>query len=167
MAGRENKSSRYERILAHARELVAGLPGPISRMSTIAALLHHKMPGLSWTGFYLLEDGQLVVGPYQGLVACPVLDKHRGVCWAGILRNETVIVPDVQAFPGHIACDSRSKSEIVVPLRRRDGAVAGVLDVDSTRIGWFDEADAAGLAPLANLVHAEPGERKPEKGSHA
>lgn len=167
MAGREDRSKRYARILVQARELVAGLPGPVSRMSTIAALLHHKMPGFSWTGFYLLEDGQLLAGPYQGLVACPVLENHRGVCWAGVLRNEPVIVPDVHAFPGHIACDSRSRSEIVVPVRRSDGTLAGVLDVDSTRPGWFDEADAAGLVPLANLVHAHPGDRAREKRSQS
>jgi len=156
MTGRREKAERYRRIRDQARELVTALPGPISRMSTLAALLHHKMPGFSWTGFYLLEGGELVVGPYQGLVACPVLETHRGVCWAGVLRNEPVIVPDVHAFPGHIACDSRSRSEIVVPVRRADGAVAGVLDVDSTRPDWFDETDSRG-SPLSRTSFTRPG----------
>jgi GAF domain-containing protein len=148
------KAGRYRRILEQAEDLLAEVPGAIARMSTIAALLHHKMPGFSWTGFYLLEGEDLIVGPYQGLVACIVLERRRGVCWAGILRGEPVVVPDVHAFPGHIACDSRSRSEIVVPVRRADGGIAGVLDVDSTRPAWFDETDAAGLTPLAALVHS-------------
>ena len=157
MADRKAKADRYGRILSQAGELLANVKDPVARMSTVAALLHHKMPGFSWTGFYLLDGEDLVVGPYQGLVACIVLERHRGVCWAGILRGEAVVVPDVHAFPGHIACDSRSRSEIVVPVRRLDGSVAGVLDVDSTRPAWFDEADAAGIAPLADLVFAGPG----------
>ncbi|MBZ5639956.1 MAG: GAF domain-containing protein [Acidobacteriia bacterium] len=157
MAEGAAKAERYRRILAQAQELLRDVPRPIARMSTVAALLHHKMQGFSWTGFYLLEGDELVVGPYQGLLACIVLEKPRGVCWAGILRGEPVLVPDVHAFPGHIACDSRSRSEIVVPVRRADGSPAGVLDVDSTRPAWFDETDALGLAPLAALVHAGSG----------
>ncbi len=132
------KAARYARVLDQVQELIAETANPLARMATIAALLHHKMTGFSWTGFYLLDGEDLVVGPYQGLVACLVLERHAGVCWAGVDRNETVIVSDVHAFPGHIACDPRSVSEIVVPLRRKDGTVAGVLDLDSTRSGWFD-----------------------------
>ncbi len=153
MAENGGKAARYGRILAQVEDLVAPVRSPIARMSTIAALLHHKMKGFSWTGFYLLEHGDLVVGPYQGLVACLVLERHVGVCWAGVDRNDVVIVPDVHAFPGHIACDSRSRSEIVVPMRHEDGTVAGVLDVDSTQSAWFDGEDARGLEPLAALVH--------------
>jgi L-methionine (R)-S-oxide reductase len=152
MADPKAKAERYRRILTQAEELLADVPGPVARMSTIAALLHHKMAGFSWTGFYLLEGEDLVVGPYQGLVACIVLERRQGVCWAGVLRGEPVVVPDVHAFPGHIACDSRSRSEIVVPVRRVDGSLAGVLDIDSARPAWFDETDAAGLTPLAALV---------------
>ncbi len=159
MTDREAKAGRYGRTLAQAKELLAAVRDPIARMSTVAALLHHKMPGFSWTGFYLLDGEDLVVGPYQGLVACIVLERHRGVCWAGILRGEAVVVPDVHAFPGHIACDSRSRSEVVVPVRRRDGAIGGVLDVDSTRPAWFDEVDAASLARFADLVFDGPGAR--------
>jgi len=152
MTERDEKARRYARILEQARSLVERVPNPVARMGTLAALLHHKMAGFSWTGFYLLEGDRLVVGPYQGLVACLLLEKPLGVCWAGVLRNETVIVPDVRLFPGHVACDDRSRSEIVVPLRLPDRTVAGVLDVDSTRPGWFDETDARGLEPLADLV---------------
>jgi L-methionine (R)-S-oxide reductase len=152
MADPDAKARRYRRVLAQARGLLAEVPDPVARMSTIAALLHHKMPGFSWTGFYLLEGEDLVVGPYQGLVACIVLERRRGVCWAGVLRGEPVVVPDVHAFPGHIACDSRSRSEIVVPVRRADLSIAGVLDVDSIRPAWFDAADAAELTPFAALV---------------
>ena len=157
MSDPRGKAERYGRILVQARSLVASVPSPVARMGTAAALLHHKMAGFSWTGFYLVDGDALVVGPYQGLVACLVLEKPRGVCWAGVLRNETVIVPDVHAFPGHILCDERARSEIVVPLRRRDGTVAGVLDVDSTHPAWFEEADARGLEPLADLVFAGQG----------
>jgi GAF domain-containing protein len=148
----ESKTSRYARILAQVEDLTSTTTNPVARMATIAALLHHKVPGVSWTGFYLLDGGDLLVGPYQGLVACLHLQRHTGVCWAGIDRNETVIVPDVHAFPGHISCDSRSRSEIVVPVRRPDGSVAGVLDLDSTEPAWFDETDARGLEPLADRV---------------
>ena len=122
-------------------------------MATIAAVLHHKMKGFFWTGFYLLDDGELIVGPYQGSLACIVLKKDTGVCWAGINRAETVIVPDVHQFPGHIACDSRSNSEIVVPLRDASGHIIGVLDVDSTEFGTFDEVDAIWLEQIIKLIH--------------
>jgi L-methionine (R)-S-oxide reductase len=157
MANREVKAERYRRIFAQAQELVSEVRHPIARMSTVVALLHHKMPGFSWTGFYLLDGENLVVGPYQGLLACLALEKNTGVCWAGILRGEPVIVPDVHAFPGHIACDTRSRSEIVVPVRRGDGSIAGVLDVDSTRPSWFDATDAEGLTSLAKLIHPGAG----------
>lgn len=148
----DKKLARYGRVLDQVRELVTKTSNPIARMATIAALLHHKMEGFSWTGFYLLDGEDLVVGPYQGLVACLVLKRHEGVCWAGVDRGETIVVPDVHAFPGHIACDSRSKSEIVVPVRGKDGRVVGVLDVDSTNPAQFDETDAQGLKPFADLV---------------
>lgn len=154
MATGESKAARYARVLAQVHDLTAKTADPIARMATIAALLHHKMTGFSWTGFYLLRAGDLVVGPYQGLVACIVLQRRTGVCWAGIDRNEPVIVPDVHAFPGHIACDSRSRSEVVVPMRATDGRVVGVLDVDSTEPAWFDEVDARGLEPFAGHVFA-------------
>jgi L-methionine (R)-S-oxide reductase len=148
----ETKRRRYQRITAQLEERFADTPDPVARMATAAALLHHKMPGFFWTGFYLLRDGELTVGPYQGTLACLVLETHVGVCWAGIDRGETVVVPDVHAFPGHIACDSRSNSEIVVPLRDDLDRVVGVLDVDSTGFGTFDEADAECLEGIAAMI---------------
>ncbi|MBI5487559.1 MAG: GAF domain-containing protein [Deltaproteobacteria bacterium] len=148
----EAKRRRYARLCAQLDDLLHATPDPIARMATIAALVHAKMPGLSWTGFYRLIGGDLVVGPYQGLVACQVLRRHTGVCWAAVDRGETVVVVDVHAFPGHIACDGRSRSEIVVPVRDAAGAVVAVLDVDSTRPAHFDETDREGLEPLARLV---------------
>jgi len=106
---------RYKRIYEQLRGLFTKTNDKIARMATIVAVLHHKMPHFFWTGFYRIVDGELIVGPYQGPLACQVLEKNKGVCWACVNRKETIIVPDVEKFPGHIACDPRSKSEITVP----------------------------------------------------
>lgn len=121
-------------------------------MATVAALLHHKMPHFFWTGFYILIKGELVVGPYQGPLACQVLEKGKGVCWEGIQKRQTIIVSDVHAFPGHIACDPRSKSEIVVPLIEKEGRVWGVLDVDSRQSHAFSEVDKEWLEKIVALI---------------
>ncbi len=147
------KRERYRRVAAQLGELLVTTGDLTARMATIAAVLHAKIRGVSWTGFYLLRDGELTVGPYQGPLACLVLAAHTGVCWAGIDRGETIIVEDVHAFPGHIACDPRSRSEIVVPLCARDGSVVGVLDVDSGHPAHFDVVDRDGLEPIVALVH--------------
>jgi GAF domain-containing protein len=120
-------------------------------MATVVALLHHKM-GFFWTGFYLLNDGRLLVGPYQGTVACQELEKNKGVCWAGINQEKTIVVPDVNQFPGHIACDSHSKSEISIPLKDKNGKILGVLDVDSKTLDSFDEVDAKALERIVGLI---------------
>ncbi len=151
---RESKLDRYGRVRAQLEALFAKCPDPIARMATIAALVHAKTPGVSWTGFYLLRGDRLQVGPYQGPLACMDLAPHIGVCWAGIDGNEPVIVSDVHAFPGHIACDPRAQSEIVIPLRDGQGRTVGVLDVDSERPAHFDEADRDGLASIVALVYA-------------
>lgn len=154
----DGKTGRYERILGQLQELLAKSKDPVARMATVAALLHHKQSAFSWTGFYLLKEGDLVVGPYQGPVACLVLlPRHTGVCWAAVDRGEPVVVPDVHAFPGHIACDPRSRSEVVVPLRDERGGIVGVLDVDSTRPAAFDEVDAAWLERIAALISSGSG----------
>lgn len=150
----EKKLSRYRRIGDQLAGLFAKTSNPVARMATTVALLHAKVPGFFWTGFYLLQKGELTVGPYQGPLACLVLEAHTGVCWAGIDRGETIIVPDVHAFPGHIACDSRSRSEIVVPLRARDGTIIGVLDIDSEQPAHFDETDRTGLEPIVAMIAA-------------
>ena len=149
---KSKKKGRYERILKQLEELVGKSENPISRMATVVAVLHHKMDDFFWTGFYLLQDGKLLVGPYQGPVACQELAKDKGVCWAGINRKETILVPDVHQFPGHIACDSRSKSEIVVPLVSKEGEIFGVLDVDSKELDSFNEVDAEMLEKILNLI---------------
>jgi L-methionine (R)-S-oxide reductase len=153
MADGTGKVRRYERVKAQLDELLRKTAEPIARMATTAALVHAKLAGFSWTGFYRLVDGELIVGPYQGLVACQVLERHTGVCWAAIDRGETVLVPDVHAFPGHIACDSRSRSEIVVPVRDAGGTIVAVLDVDSLRPAHFDETDRAGLESIAAMTY--------------
>ena len=149
----KEKKGRYERIRRQLQELLTKTPDPIARMATIVALLHHKMPLFFWTGFYRLVGEDLVVGPYQGPLACQVLARGKGVCWAGILRAESVVVPDVEAFPGHIACDSRSKSEVVVPVRDGSGAVVAVLDVDSDKLASFDETDREELELLTAMIY--------------
>ncbi|HUT78015.1 MAG TPA: GAF domain-containing protein [Polyangia bacterium] len=146
-------ASAYGRIAAQLAELLVPELDLTARMATAAALLHHKRPRFSWTGFYRLVDGELLVGPYQGLLACAILKpRGSGVCWTAVERGETVIVPDIHAFPGHIACDGRARSEIVVPLRDASGAVFAVLDVDSTEPGAFDETDARGLEAIVELI---------------
>ena len=149
---KNKKEKRYERLFGQIESLLKDKEYQIARMATIAAVLHHKMDCFFWTGFYLLEDGKLVVGPYQGPVACIVLQKDTGVCWAGLNKEETIVVTDVHEFPGHIACDSRSNSEIVVPLRDRNGIVFGVLDVDSKELASFDETDAKWLEKIVGLI---------------
>lgn len=148
----DKKKGRYDRIYTQLRDLLVKTDDPISGMATTAALLHHKMDGFFWTGFYLLRNSRLLVGPYQGPVACQELEKNKGVCWAGINEKRTVIVPDVKKFPGHIACDSRSRSEIVVPLRESTGNIIGVLDVDSRDLDRFDQTDAEGLERIVSLL---------------
>jgi len=148
------KKARYERVAEQLKELFGATEDEGARLATAAALLHAKMDGFLWVGWYLLRGGELTLGPYQGPLACLVLKAHTGVCWAGLDRAESMIVPDVHAFPGHIACDSRARSEIVVPMRDRSGAVVGVLDVDSERAAHFDDVDREGLEAIAALVHA-------------
>jgi len=148
----DKKKGRYERIHQQLKQLLTATDNKISRMATIAAVLHHKMDGFFWTGFYLLSDGNLFVGPYQGPVACQVLAKNTGVCWTGVNQGKTIIIPDVEQFPGHIACDSRSRSEIVVPVRNKDGLIIAVLDVDSKDLEQFDESDAVGLEKIVELI---------------
>jgi GAF domain-containing protein len=110
------------------------------------------MPHFLWTGFYILDEGELIVGPYQGPLACQVLEKNKGVCWAGILRRSTIVVPDVHAFSGHIVCNSRSQSEIVIPLLDRNGHPWGVLDVDSHKLDAFSETDKTWLEKIVRLL---------------
>lgn len=153
MMDRNKKVGRYQRVYEQIAKLLEPHDNPLAAMATINALLYNKFDYYFWAGFYLLQEGELIVGPYQGPVACIKLKKDSGVCWAGVNRKETVIVPDVHDFPGHIACDSRSNSEIVVPLKNKTGEIVGVLDVDSTSLNSFDEADKIGLEKILQLIY--------------
>ncbi len=146
------KSGRYQRIYQQIEKLIVATENPTARMATIAAVLHHKFDYYFWTGFYNLIDGELIVGAYQGPVACLKLKKDTGVCWAGINKKDTIIVPNVHEFPGHIACNSLSASEIVVPVKNKENEITGVLDVDSRELDSFDAEDAAGLEKIVSLI---------------
>jgi L-methionine (R)-S-oxide reductase len=148
----KNLSQRYDRIFHQLEDLLLKTENKTARMATVVALLHHKMPHYFWTGFYIIIAGELVVGPYQGPLACQVLEKKKGVCWAGVERKEVLIVPDVHKFPGHIPCDSRSNSEIVVPLFDKKNEVWAVLDVDSRRFEAFSEVDKEWLIKIVKLI---------------
>jgi L-methionine (R)-S-oxide reductase len=146
------KDGRYQRIYTQLQQLLTATENANARMATIAAVLHHKMDYFFWTGFYCLDGVALIVRTYQGPVACQVLKNHTGVCWAAIDQQKTIVVPDVHDFPGHIACDSRSRSEIVVPVRNNNGEITGVLDVDSKTLNSFDDTDARWLEKIVALI---------------
>ena len=146
------KAERYKRIIEQLGELLTITPDPDARMATIIALLHHKFDYFFWTGFYFLNKGELTVKNYQGPLACQVLQKDSGVCWASINQEKSIVVPDVHKFPGHIACDSRSNSEIVIPVKNRDGGIIGVLDADSKELNSFDEVDARYLEEIVEMI---------------
>jgi L-methionine (R)-S-oxide reductase len=141
-----NKTDQYRSLLPQIRALVDGETDRVANLANIAAALRQQF-GWLWIGFYLVKDGELVVGPFQGPVACTRISKGRGVCGTSWKEERTLIVPDVEAFPGHIACSSLSRSEIVVPIFDR-GAVVGVLDADSTALNEFDEEDRRWLEEL-------------------
>lgn len=147
------KRQRYQRIYKQIQELLKKSNDPQARMNTIVAVLHHKFDYYFWTGFYCLLDGILTVRNYQGPVACMELAKDTGVCWAGINQQKSIVVPNVEEFPGHIACDSRSKSEIVIPLKNEKKEIIGVLDVDSKDLNSFDEVDKEELEKIVDLVY--------------
>jgi L-methionine (R)-S-oxide reductase len=151
---KSRKSRRYSRIIAQLNHLLDKTDDPLCRMATINALLYHKMDGFFWTGFYLLNEGELRVGPYQGPLACQILNKNKGVCWAVINNKNTIVVEDVKEFPDHIACDPRSKSEIAVPLRDQKDQIIGVFDVDSKNKSHFDQTDAKFLEMIVKMVNA-------------
>ena len=146
------RPGRYERIYAQLKDLIEGKsPNLMAAMATICAVLHHKMSHHFWTGFYFVaSDSELYVGPYQGTVACQVL-KDQGVCLHAVRTKKPVVVPDVEQFPGHIACDARSRSEIVLPVMKGDQVIA-VLDVDSDKLAQFDEDDIAPLTKILDLL---------------
>lgn len=151
-----NKKEQYALLCAQAEALVQDSPALVCSLSNLAALLYSQLEDVNWAGFYLARGEELVLGPFGGLPACMRIPFTKGVCGAAATRRETVVVPDVHAFPGHIACDCASRSEIVLPLVR-NGKLLGVLDIDSPLPARFDDEDAEGLAPIAQLAAQLPG----------
>lgn len=147
------KRKRYQRIYAQIAELIKDSVNPISNMATINAILFHKFDYYFWCGFYQLINDKLMVGPYQGSLACLNLKKDTGVCWAGIKQGGSIIVKDVNEFDGHIACDARSNSEIVIPVKNQENKIVAVLDVDSEDFNAFDEVDAEELERIVALIY--------------
>lgn len=145
-----SKQQQYESLLPQVRGLMEGETDLVANLANIAAALKEQF-GWLWVGFYLVKEGELVVGPFQGPVACTRIKKGRGACGASWAKEETLIVPDVEAFPGHIACSSLSRSEIVVPFRRGD-EIIGVLDADSKDLDAFDETDRRYLEEMLTSV---------------
>lgn len=146
-----DKATLYADLLSAAAALTRDEPDGVANMANLSALIWQFLPDLNWAGFYRMVGGELVLGPFQGKAACIRIPLGRGVCGTAAQTGETQLVPDVHAFPGHIACDAASASEIVVPLML-DGQVIGVLDLDSPRVARFDAEDATGLETLAALV---------------
>lgn len=145
----------YDQMYIELETLVSDVPYKVANLANVSAYLYHAMDRVSWVGFYLTEEGRLVLGPFQGKPACIEIPMGRGVCGTAAERREALIVPDVHAFPGHIACDAASRSEIVVPLIADDGEVLGVLDIDSTEYSRFGECDRIGLERICALVVRE------------
>jgi GAF domain-containing protein len=143
-----DKRAGYEQLATQLLALLAGETDPIANAANTAALIFEALPQVSWAGFYFLRGGELIVGPFQGKPACVRIALGRGVCGTAAVKRETLVVPDVNAFPGHIACDSAARSEVVVPLVAAN-RVVGVLDLDSAQLARFDEVDARGLERLA------------------
>ena len=142
---------KYETILKQAEQLLQEEPWYVAAMSNLSALIMEEVRDLNWAGFYILRDGQLVVGPFQGKPACIHIPQGKGVCGTALAEDSTQLVPDVHAFPGHIACDSASASELVIPIHN-NGRVAAVLDMDSPLPGRFTREDADGLTALVRLM---------------
>ncbi|SOD88219.1 GAF domain-containing protein [Spirosoma fluviale] len=146
-----DRQAVYDSLIPQIAALVDGEPDLIANLANIAAALKEAF-GFFWVGFYLKKDNQLVLGPFQGPIACTRIAFDKGVCGAAYTRQETILVPDVDQFPGHIACSSASKSEVVVPVFDRDGNVTMVLDVDSDQLNDFSEVDAKELEKIAGLI---------------
>ena len=143
----------YTLLLAQAKSLTEDVPHFIADLANIAALIYNTLPDINWAGFYLAEENELILGPFQGKPACVVIPWGRGVCGTAAARDETQLVPNVHEFSGHIACDSASNSEIVIPLHK-NGRVVGVLDIDSPSFSRFSENDKNGLEALASFLEA-------------
>lgn len=146
-----SKEAQYRSLIPQIQALITGETDQVANLANIAAALKEQFNWF-WVGFYLVKEEQLVLGPFQGPVACTRIQKGKGVCGASWLQEETLIVPDVEEFPGHIACATASRSEIVLPIFK-DAEVIGVLDVDSEHLAHFDEVDAKYLKEIINLLN--------------
>ena len=142
----------YLELCAALRGLIGGVPHKTANLANASALIFNTMNNLNWAGFYLMEDGKLVLSAFQGKPACIEIAVGKGVCGTAVAERRTQLVPNVHAFPGHIACDGASNSEIVVPLFDKNGEVVGVLDIDSPILARFDENDKAGLEEFAKII---------------
>ena len=150
-----DKASRYEALAQEIGAVLEGEPDPVARMATICSMVAAAFPQFLWTGFYRVDPrrpDELVVGPYQGQLGCLRIAFGRGVCGTSAAQRRVLIVPDVDVFDGHIACDSRSRSEIVLPVSNVEGDLLGVFDVDSAEFATFDETDASGLQAILSAV---------------
>ena len=146
-----DKPTLYADLAEQAKHLLDGEPDRIANAANFSALLYHTLPEVNWVGFYFFDGKELVVGPFQGKPACVRIALGRGVCGAAAVTRATQLVADVHAFPGHIACDAASRSEVVVPLILADGSLLGVLDIDSPTPGRFDAIDQTGVENLARI----------------
>jgi L-methionine (R)-S-oxide reductase len=146
-----SKAALYEDLAKELAGLLAGEPDPVANAANAASAIYHALPGLNWAGFYFLRGTDLMLGPFQGRPACVRIPMGKGVCGAAALQRRSILVPDVAAFPGHIACDTASRSELVVPLLAGD-VLLGVLDLDSPEQARFDDTDRAGCEQLAGII---------------
>lgn len=144
----------YAQINGMLESIIEGVPYTMTNLANASALLFEKVEGINWAGFYNVKDGKLVLGPFQGKVACTIIPMGKGVCGTAAAEDRTVVVPDVHKFSGHIACDSASNSEIVIPIHRR-GELFGVLDIDSPLFDRFGEDDRLGLEDFVRILEQE------------
>ena len=143
---------KYEELLLYTRGLTMDEPDITANLANVSALINLALEDINWAGFYIMKDGQLVLGPFQGKPACIRINVGSGVCGTAVAENKTQLVKNVHEFPGHIACDSASNSEIVVPIHNRDCSVYGVLDIDSPSFERFTEEDKAGLEAVVKVI---------------
>lgn len=145
------KPLMYKLLKTQLKGLIDGIPHTIANLANASALLNQALTDINWVGFYLMENGQLVLGPFQGKPACIEIKLGNGVCGTAVTKDEIMLVKNVHEFPGHIACDSASNSEIVVPIHK-NGEIIGVLDIDSPSLSRFDEEDQTGLAEFVKIL---------------
>lgn len=142
----------YKLLKSQLEALTEDVTYLISNLSNAAALIYNELENLNWAGFYIMREGKLMLGPFQGKTACTVIEVGKGVCGTAVIENRTLRVPDVHEFPGHIACDSASNSEIVIPIHKGDSSIFGVLDIDSPVLDRFSETDQKGLEGLVEII---------------